>query len=111
MNGQLLAAAPMEGLTTAVFRRLHHQYFGGTDLYYIPFITPTVEPKFTDRHLKELSPEVNAGIPVVPQLLSNRSADFIWAAKALQDLGYKEVNLNLGCPSARSLPKEKVPAF
>ena len=50
MNGQLLAAAPMEGLTTAVFRRLHHQYFGGTDLYYIPFITPTVEPKFTDRH-------------------------------------------------------------
>ena len=43
MNGQLLAAAPMEGLTTAVFRRLHHQYFGGTDLYYIPFITPTVE--------------------------------------------------------------------
>ena len=55
MKGQLLAAAPMEGLTTAVFRRLHHQYFGGTDLYYIPFITPTVEPKFTDRHLKELS--------------------------------------------------------
>ncbi len=35
MNGQLLAAAPMEGLTTAVFRRLHHQYFGGTDLYCI----------------------------------------------------------------------------
>ena len=94
MNGQLLAAAPMEGLTTAVFRRLHHQYFGGTDLYYIPFITPTVEPKFTDRHLKELSPEVNAGIPVVPQLLSNRSADFISAALP-----------------ARSLPKEKVPAF
>lgn len=111
MNGQLLAAAPMEGLTTAVFRRLHHQYFGGTDLYYIPFITPTVEPKFTDRHLKELSPEVNAGIPVVPQLLSNRSADFIWAAKALQDLGYKEVNLNLAALPARSLPKEKVPAF
>ncbi len=75
-----------------------HQYFGGTDLYYIPFITPTVEPKFTDRHLKELSPEVNAGIPVVPQLLSNRSADFIWAAKALQDLGYKEVNLNPRLP-------------
>ena len=97
----------MEGLTTAVFRRLHHQYFGGTDLYYIPFITPTVEPKFTDRHLKELSPEVNAGIPVVPQLLSNRSADFIWAAKALQDLGYKEVNLNLGCPSGTVTAKGK----
>ena len=111
MNGQLLAAAPMEGLTTAVFRRLHHQYFGGTDLYYIPFITPTVEPKFTDRHLKELSPEVNAGIPVVPQLLSNRSADFIWAAKALQDLGYKEVNLNLGCPSGTVVAKGKGSGF
>ena len=111
MNGQLLAAAPMEGLTTAVFRRLHNQYFGGTDLYYIPFITPTVEPKFTDRHLKELSPEVNSGIPVVPQLLSNRPADFIWAAKALQDLGYKEVNLNLGCPSGTVVAKGKGSGF
>lgn len=111
MNGQLLAAAPMEGLTTAVFRRLHHQYFGGTDLYYIPFITPTVEPKFTDRHLKELSPEVNSGIPVVPQLLSNRPADFIWAAKALLDLGYKEVNLNLGCPSGTVVAKGKGSGF
>lgn len=111
MTGQVLAAAPMEGLTGAVFRRLHHRFFGGVDRYYIPFITPTVEPKFTDRHLKELSPEVNEGVPVVPQLLSNRSADFIWAAKALKDMGYDEVNLNLGCPAGTVVAKGKGSGF
>lgn len=48
---------------------------------------------------------------MVPQLLSNRSADFIWAAKALQDLGYKEVNLNLGCPSGTVVAKGKGSGF
>lgn len=111
MTNQILALAPMEGLTGAVFRRVHHRYFSGVDAYYIPFITPTVEPKFTDRHLKELAAEVNAGIPVVPQLLSNRSADFIWAARALKDMGYKEVNLNLGCPAGTVVAKGKGSGF
>lgn len=111
MKDQILALAPMEGLTGAVFRRVHHRYFSGVDAYYIPFITPTVEPKFTERHLKELAPEINEGIPVVPQLLSNRSADFIWAAKALRDLGYQEVNLNLGCPAGTVVAKGKGSGF
>ena len=106
-----LTAAPMEGLTGAVYRKLHHRFFGGADAYYIPFVTPTVEPKFTDRQLRELAPEVNSGIPVVPQLLSNRSADFIWAAKALDEMGYSEVNLNLGCPAGTVVAKGKGSGF
>ncbi len=92
------AAAPMEGVTTRVFRRLHADMFSGTDVYYIPFFTPTVDPGFTNRQMKELDPEVNKGINTVPQLVTSRSADFIWAARDLAALGYKEVNLNLGCP-------------
>lgn len=106
-----LTAAPMEGLTGAVYRKLHHRFFGGADAYYIPFVTPTVEPKFTDRQLRELAPEVNSGLPVVPQLLSNRSEDFIWAAKALGEMGYSEVNLNLGCPAGTVVGKGKGSGF
>lgn len=56
-----LTVAPMEGLTTVVYRRLHAQFFGAADRYYLPFVTPTREPKFTDRQMRELAPQVNEG--------------------------------------------------
>lgn len=99
--------APMEGLTGTVFRRCHFRRFGGADLYYTPFVTPTREPRFTDRQMKELSPEANAGMPVIPQLLTRRPEDFVWAAKAIAELGYPEVNLNLGCPMGTVTAKGK----
>lgn len=107
----LLTVAPMEGLTTVVFRRVHAKHFGAADLYYLPFVTPTIEPKFTDRQLRELAPEVNEGLNVIPQLLTRRSADFIWAAKELSRMGYKEVNLNLGCPAGTVVAKGKGSGF
>lgn len=55
-NGVRLTVAPMEGLTGYVFRRLHQSFFGGADAYYIPFVTPTQEPRFTERQLKDLAP-------------------------------------------------------
>ena len=41
--------APMEGLTDSVYRRLHHQYFGGVAGYYMPFLSPTVHRSLSDR--------------------------------------------------------------
>lgn len=101
----------MEGLTGVVFRRLHHQYFGGADAYYIPFVTPTREPRFTERQLKELSPEVNEGFRAVPQILTRRPEDCIWATRALLTMGYCEVNLNLGCPAGTVVAKGKGSGF
>lgn len=101
----------MEGLTTVVFRRIHAQMFGAADRYYIPFVTPTREPRFTDRQLRELAPEANSGIRAIPQLLTRNVEDFIWAAKALADLGYEEVNLNLGCPAGTVTAKGKGSGF
>lgn len=106
-----LTVAPMEGLTTVVFRRIHAQMFGAADRYYIPFVTPTREPRFTDRQLRELAPEANSGIRAIPQLLTRNVEDFIWAAKALADLGYEEVNLNLGCPAGTVTAKGKGSGF
>ncbi len=106
-----LTVAPMEGLTTVVYRRLHAQFFGAADRYYLPFVTPTREPKFTDRQMRELAPQANEGICAIPQLLTRNADDFIWAAKALADLGYKEVNLNLGCPAGTVTAKGKGSGF
>lgn len=99
--------APLEGITGAEFRRAHHQYFGGVDQYYAPFISPTVDHLFTPREKRNLFPEHNVGIPLVPQLLTKNADDFTWAADALFGMGYDEVNLNVGCPSGTVVAKGK----
>lgn len=103
--------APMEGVTGAVYRRTHHEYFPGIDKYFMPFITPTTTERFTPRQKRDIAPEVNAGVPAVPQLLTKSAADCIWAANALADMGYAEVNLNLGCPSGTVTAKGKGAGF
>lgn len=102
-----LYVAPMEGITDHVFRSVHHRYFPGADKYFTPFFSPTGDGRFTGRSLRDLDPERNRGLPVVPQLLTRRAADFLWAAKALADMGYPEINLNLGCPSGTVVAKGK----
>lgn len=99
--------APMEGVTGALYRRIHHKYFPGVDAYYMPFLTPTRDRVFTPRGLRETAPEHNQGFRAVPQLLTRDSGDFCWAANALFDMGYDEVNLNLGCPSGTVVAKGK----
>lgn len=105
----LLSFAPMEGITGYVFRRVHAEIFGALDRYYTPFISPLpkVGAPFSKRNSRELDPENNQGLDVVPQLLTNDADRFIWAAGLLADMGYKEVNLNLGCPSGTVVAKEK----
>lgn len=102
-----LYVAPMEGITDHVFRSVHHRYFPGADKYFTPFFSPTNDGRFTGRSLRDLDPKLNEGLPIVPQLLTKHSADFLWAAKALADMGYPEINLNLGCPSGTVVAKGK----
>ena len=99
--------APMEGVTGAVYRRTHHEFFSGVDKYFMPFITPTTNEKLTPRQKRDVLPEYNEGVPAVPQLLTKSAADCIWAVNALHDLGYPEVNLNLGCPSGTVVAKRR----
>ena len=66
--------APLEGITGYVFRNVHHRYFPGVRKYYIPFIEPKPKAKkiFTGREMGDILPEHNEGIPVVPQILTNK---------------------------------------
>lgn len=99
--------APMEGITGSLFRRVHRQYFPGVYKYFMPFVSPGQERVFSKRDRRELSPGANQGVPAVPQLLTCRSEDFLWAAERLAEWGYREVNLNLGCPSGTVTAKGK----
>ena len=98
--------APMEGLTDSVYRTLHHKYFGGVDRYYTPFFSPTEVHRLTPREVRELD-LTNNPAPTVPQLLCKNADDFLWMAEQIADMGYGEVNLNLGCPSGTVTAKKK----
>ena len=80
--------APMEGITGYVFRNAHHRHFHGIKEYYTPFISPNQTRKLTPRELNDVIPEHNEGIPLIPQILTNKADDFLWAAKRLKELGY-----------------------
>ena len=106
-----LYLAPMEGITRWGYRRIYHKHFGHIDRYFTPFISPGGSKRFTHREMQEILPEHNQGMEVIPQLLTCRSEDFIWAAKELKGMGYGEVNLNLGCPSGTVTAKKKGAGF
>lgn len=103
--------APMEGITGYVFRRTYHQCFPAMDKYFTPFLSPNADGKLSPREYQDVSPENNEGMVVIPQILTNCAADFIRTAKTLKDLGYDEVNLNLGCPSGTVVSKGKGSGF
>jgi len=99
--------APMEGLTDSTYRRLHHRFFPGVDRYYMPFLSPTVHRELTPREARELPKADREAFCAVPQLLTKVPEDFLWAAEKCRELGYEEVNLNLGCPSGTVTAKGK----
>lgn len=100
-------AAPMEGITGYVYRNAHHHFYPGMDKYYTPFLTPKEKRGMTSKEKNDILPEHNQGIPLVPQVLTNRSHDFLTIMQDLAEMGYQEVNLNLGCPSGTVVSKGK----
>ncbi len=98
-------AAPMEGMTTWLWRQVHHRIFGGADKFFTPFLSPNATYTFQVKERREI--EHNRGLNVVPQLLAAEPDHFVWAAKTLRNMGYGEVNLNLGCPSGTVAAKRK----
>nr|WP_325195461.1 tRNA-dihydrouridine synthase family protein [uncultured Oscillibacter sp.] len=103
--------APLDGITKVVFRRVWATHFGGADRYFIPFFSPTDQHILTDRDRREIDPANNGGLPLVPQVMTCRAEDFLWAAEMVADMGYTEVNLNLGCPSGTVTAKGKGAGF
>lgn len=103
--------APMEGITGYIYRNCYEKFFGNIDKYFAPFITPNESKSLKTKELRDILPENNKAMNLVPQILTNNSEGFIITSKKLQELGYKEVNLNLGCPSGTVVSKNRGSGF
>ncbi len=89
--------APLRGFTDAVFRTVYARHFPGIDLAVAPFVV-AAGGRASSKLLADLRPEINQGMPVVPQILGNDAQAFLDLSGRLADLGYGSVNWNLGCP-------------
>ena len=104
--------APMEGITGHIYRRAFHKYFPAPDVYFTPFISPDGNKILRNKEKRDVLPENNTGMRVVPQIITNRADYFLMAAEYLKsEYGYREVNLNLGCPSGTVVAKGKGSGF
>lgn len=98
--------APLEGITYPEYRQLHAELFGGAAEYHAPFIAPS-SGGFKQSFLEKKLPDRACGYKLVPQLLVNSADAFLETAHQLADLGFREVNLNVGCPSGTVFAKHK----
>ena len=100
--------APLEGITTYVYRKAYEHHFGGVDCYFTPFI---VNKKMAQKEIEGLLAENNPGKELIPQIMTNKAEDFIQVAKEIANYGYDTVNLNLGCPSGTVVAKKRGAGF
>ena len=100
--------APMEGLTGYVFRRTYEKHFHNIDRYFTPFI---VNKKMSNKEIRDIHPDNNVGVDVVPQVMTNKAEDFLQVTKQLAGYGYDKVNLNFGCPSGTVVAKKRGSGF
>lgn len=103
--------APMEGITGHIYRNVYEKYFHNIDKYFTPFIVPNQSLSLKTKELRDLLPENNEGLNVVPQILTNDAEGFILTANKLKQLGYDEINLNLGCPAGTVVSKKRGSGF
>ncbi|KGM94259.1 diguanylate cyclase [Clostridium novyi A str. 4552] len=103
--------APMEGITGYIYRNAYEKFFGNVDKYFTPFIVTNKNIGFKAKELRDVLPENNEVKNIVPQVLTNDSERFINIARKLQELGYNEINLNLGCPSGTVVSKYRGSGF
>lgn len=102
-----LCLAPLRGLTDYIYRNTFSRHFNGFDAAVAPFIPTFKAIRSNPSHLKDVLPENNSAMPIVPQIIGNNHEDFIPLARQLSDLGYNTVNWNLGCPFPMVAKKQR----
>ena len=103
--------APLEGITGYIYRNALEKYFPGTDRYFTPFIAPDQNKVLRTKETRDVALENNHVPELIPQILTNNAEHFLMTVRALQELGYQEVNLNLGCPSGTVVTRGRGSGF
>lgn len=89
--------APLQGYTDDVYRRIHHRLAGGVTTYHTPFLRVEAGGVRT-KDLRDLLPEHNAGVSVVPQIIMKSVKEFEYLTSVVEGQGYTRIDLNMGCP-------------
>jgi len=97
MNHTLLSS-PLQGFTDFRFRNAFNKYFGGIDTFYAPYIRLNGKMVIKPAYERDLLPKNNCDLELIPQIMTNDAEEFLFVSKYVQQLGYKELNWNLGCP-------------
>ena len=90
-------AAPLQGVTDNVWRMAQHEVFGGVDAYYAPFMR-VERGEIRRKDLRDVDPERNAGITLIPQILACQPDHALMMVDALKQMDYSRIDINLGCP-------------
>ena len=108
MNHPLLSLGPFQGITDAPFRNVFKRHLGGIDKFYTPFFTGIhKEDHAKNLQGEEIDPRCNDVETLTPQILSTDAEEILRFAKQCKELGYKEINLNMGCPFPRVANKKR----
>ena len=99
--------APMEGVTDGILRQTHSRIFGGVDVYCLPFHKLTQTLSLTTREERDISPEENMGLNVLPQALTRDPEQLSAWLYYVSECGYSCADLNIGCPSPTVTKKGK----
>lgn len=103
----MLYMAPFQGITTEVFREVYNRHFSGIDKLFTPFYTKIDKARTLRTKKTALSKTNHNGISVIPQVLSKNADEMMLFANFCSDLGFKEINWNLGCPFPRVANKQR----
>ena len=108
MSQFVLSLGPFQGITDAPFRNVFKRHFGGIDKFYTPFFTGIhKEDHAKNLQGEEIDPRCNDVETLTPQILSTDAEEILRFAKQCKALGYKEINLNMGCPFPRVANKKR----
>ena len=107
MENVKLSLGPFQGITDAPFRNVFKKHFGGIDKFYTPFFTGIQKDHAKNMQVEEIDPRFNDVETLTPQILSTDAEEILRFASQCKELGYKEINLNMGCPFPRVANKKR----
>jgi tRNA-dihydrouridine synthase B len=92
-----VSLAPLQGFTTKEYRSAFFKRFGGFSRAYAPFVRGVSGP-VSRNHYRDILSEADAPYDLVPQVICNDAAELAETARQVAGLGYRELNVNMGCP-------------
>ena len=87
--------APLQGFTESAYRLAHSKFAPGIHTYYTPFLR-LEKGEVRAKDLRDL--EAAHPYHLIPQIIVRDVEEFNTLTKAVASLGFKEIDINMGCP-------------